>query len=70
MAKFNKTLNIILTFICLISGIAAQDDAYEEANKQLNFLNSENFKSSISNGIWMVFFGASWCPHCRQLVFF
>ncbi|KAG4108636.1 thioredoxin-like protein [Neocallimastix lanati (nom. inval.)] len=67
MAKFNKTLNIILTFICLISGIAAQDDAYEEANKQLNFLNSENFKSSISNGIWMVFFGASWCPHCRHL---
>jgi len=67
MAKFNKTLNIILTFICLISGIAAQDDAYEEANKQLNFLNSENFKSSISNGIWIVFFGATWCPHCRRL---
>jgi len=67
MGKINKTLNIIIALICLISGIAAQDEAYEEANKQLNFLNSENFKSSISNGIWIVFFGATWCPHCRRL---
>lgn len=67
MGKINKFLSIIFVFVCLFSGIAAQDD-YEEANKQLNFLNSENFKSSISNGIWMVFFGATWCPHCRQLV--
>jgi len=70
MGKINKTLNIIIALICLISGIAAQDEAYEEANKQLNFLNSENFKSSISNGIWIVFFGATWCPHCRRFLFF
>jgi len=67
MGKINKFLNIIFVFICAFGGIAAQDTTYEEANQQLNFLNSENFKSSISNGIWMVFFGATWCPHCRHL---
>jgi len=67
MRTFNKTWSILLAFICLISGITAvTDEEYEEANKKLNFLNSENFQSSISNGIWMVFFGATWCPHCRQ----
>jgi len=65
---FNKTFSILIAFVCLISGIAGQDGQmdYETANSQLNFLNSENFHSSISNGIWMIFFGATWCPHCRQ----
>jgi len=39
----------------------------KKLTKKLNFLNSQNFESSISNGIWMVFFGATWCPHCRNL---
>jgi len=66
---FNKTFSILIAFVCLISGIAGQDGQidYETANSQLNFLNSENFHSSISNGIWMIFFGATWCPHCRHL---
>ncbi|ORX75823.1 thioredoxin-like protein [Anaeromyces robustus] len=67
MGKFNKTFKILIAFICLISGILAQDDEYEEANKKLFFLNEDNFQTSISNGIWMVFFGATWCPHCRHL---
>jgi len=68
MRKFNKTWCILLAFVCLISSVAGvTDEEYEEANKKLNFLNSQNFESSISNGIWMVFFGATWCPHCRNL---
>ncbi|ORX55239.1 hypothetical protein BCR36DRAFT_581283 [Piromyces finnis] len=68
MGKFYKTWSIVLAFVCLISGITAlTDEEYEEANKKLFFLNSENFKTSISNGIWIVFFGATWCPHCRHL---
>jgi len=68
MGKFNKTFKILIAFICLVNGIFAQEeDEYEEANKKLFFLNEDNFQTSISNGIWMVFFGATWCPHCRHL---
>jgi len=68
MGKFLKSWGILLAFICLICGVIAQDNTeYEEANKKLFFLDSNNFKTSISNGIWIVFFGATWCPHCRHL---
>ncbi|KAJ3333148.1 hypothetical protein HDU76_011065 [Blyttiomyces sp. JEL0837] len=42
-------------------------DEFNAANKEIDFLNRENFRHQTARGDWFIFLGASWCPHCMVL---
>ncbi|KND03075.1 uncharacterized protein SPPG_02140 [Spizellomyces punctatus DAOM BR117] len=38
-----------------------------QADQNITFIPHTVFKQTISDGTWLVFFGARWCKYCKQL---
>ncbi|KAJ3191426.1 hypothetical protein HK101_007720 [Irineochytrium annulatum] len=43
------------------------EDDFLEATKTIDFLHQKDFYSHVNKGTWLIFFGATWCPHCKML---
>ncbi|KAI8851853.1 thioredoxin-like protein [Chytridium lagenaria] len=62
-------LAILIASLHIQAGKVPQwvEDEYLEASKEIDFITQDNFNEKTATGVWLVFFGIYWCPHCKLL---
>jgi hypothetical protein len=66
MSHLKINLWLLLALFGLAFSESADEKAFLTANAQVTHLDPEGFKDKAANGIWFLFFGAVWCPHCKK----